>query len=188
MPFNTPETWVPNQIVTAAFLNKDLRDNVNFLHDTHGPLWIPAQRWSADGAYGVGGFQGSDPNKIPHLLFVDASDAIHRQASEMVPDNWIAGGFVVKVHWTPNTTNTGNCRYVLTYLFASPLDNIEAAGASITTDIAGNGVANKVQVDTIGTTSAPTAGELIRLNLNRLGTVDSFAGAARVLGLELEYT
>lgn len=35
MAYVTPNTWVTNDLITAAKLNQDLRDNVEFLHDSY---------------------------------------------------------------------------------------------------------------------------------------------------------
>jgi hypothetical protein len=188
MAWSTPRTWVTSEIVTAAMMNSDVRDNSNFLHDTHGPLWIPAQAWSKGTTYALAALIGTDPDAYAVLNLANGIDANHHHSSALVPDKWISGGFTVKVHWTPSSTNTGDCRFELTYLFVSADGNPEAAGTTVPTDIAGGGVTTAKQVDTIATTSAPTAGQWMRLVLNRLGSADTFTGAARVVGLELEYT
>ena len=172
-------------MVTASKLNSDLRDNPTHNRETHGPLWIPTQRWSKGNVFSDGAMLGSDPNSYMANLYLNSVNSYHH-ASELVPDDWISGGFVVKVHWTPADGTAGNVLFELTYLFVSAGENPRAAGATLAQNIAAGGSNIAEQIDTIGTTSAPTAGEWMRLVLNRNAS-DTYGAAANITGLELEY-
>lgn len=188
MGWTAPITRSVNDVYTAAQWNTHIRDNLIFLHDTHGPLWLPAQMWTRDAAHGPSNLIGTNPDSYAIINFANSIDINHIHLSMLVPDDWIAGGFEAKVYWTPSGTDTGDCRFELDYLFISAGGNPEAAGTTITQDIAGGGSATALQIDTIGTTAAPTAGQWMRLVLNRLGVSDTLGDAARIIGLELEYT
>lgn len=50
MPWTTPRTWATSDVVTAAMLNTNVRDNSNWLHNFHGCyLWKSAAQTVANG-------------------------------------------------------------------------------------------------------------------------------------------
>lgn len=186
MPWTTPRTWVTSEIVTAAMMNSDVRNNSNFLHDTHGPLWIPARRMEHDAAIEEVNL-GSGATRIFTLNF----DWILNEFAwdtEMLPDVWISSGFTVKVWWAPTDTGSGNVAWYVHLAQLADGDQPTEAPGSVNGTFAAPEVANEVVVSSLGATGAPTANNLQRIVVERRGTADDYAALARLFGVELEFT
>ncbi len=113
--------------------------------------------------------------------FINAATTDLHCSFELLHD-WMEGSdFEVHVHWTPSTTNTGNCKWGLDY---SILTSTGAAAAPTTVTItpAANGVVRQESLSTFGTISGAglTIGTIIDVRIYRLGNdaADTFTGNA----------
>ena len=194
MPWTTPITRAPNDLYTAAQWNTHIRDNLNFLHDTHGPLWIPVERFLtlvSPPGQAAGVTRGTSPDGI-HVAEFGPSASLYLGASEKVPNDWISGGFAAYIWWAPADGTAGDVRWDVETLFLDITANEDAAAAgTLMAATAATALATNRAVRTlIGTTAAPTAGDLIRIAVRRDGlhADDDYAANAGFMGIELGYT
>ena len=188
MVWSSPRTWVTSEIVTAAMMNSDVRDNSLFLHDTHGPLWIPANRMKHDAGVNEADL-GSGATRIFTLNFDQSLDEFAWD-TEMLPDDWISSGFTVKVWWAPSNAGSGNVVWHVHLAQLTDGDQLTEAAGSITATVAAPGVTDELVVSSLGATAAPIVNNLQRIVVERRGTAgaDTYGVLARLIGLELEYT
>lgn len=191
MTWTAPRTWTTGEVVTASMMNTDVRDNTNHLHQTHGPLSVTPGDFHSDATVGaILAESGSPPDTMGGLIFATGVDR-YAEWVGLVPDDWISGGFAVKLHWSQSANDTGNVVWIVRYAFFSPGETVTAAGASLTQTVAANGTLSVYTGPTsMGTTSSPTAGELIRMTVQRDGDAagDTLNTASAILHLmELEY-
>jgi|SRR3990172_7231524 len=185
MAYTTPPTKAVNDLLTASDWNTYIRDNLEFFRQNHGPLWIPARELIGTGTLAT---LGTEPNAIETWALIN-SFTFGGHATRQVPDDWISGGFTVKIHWAPNSTNTGVVRFVLNYAFLGLGELVTVAGTELVVEPAADGVTSGINIDAFAATAAPTAGELIRVDVRREGAHanDTFTGTAQIVALELEY-
>ena len=190
MAWMAPNTWAVNDIVTAAKLNQDLRDNVNFVHETHGPIWLPAIHWAQvtlDGLHGSKDF-GADTVSM-QAIQMGASNALFYGATVLLPDDWISGGITWSVHYKKFTAAGGDYVWEIDYGHIATGEDIHAAGANLDKTFTPTDDTN-YQIESIGTSVAPSAGDLIRLVVRRDGVeaADTSADVMHFIGLEGAYT
>ncbi|MCR4338329.1 MAG: hypothetical protein NUW01_00420 [Gemmatimonadaceae bacterium] len=124
--------------------------------------------------------------------FVDA--AVERIVCPAValPEDYLSGALVVKLHWGTFSGGAGNVVWRV-YL------NARGTGDSLvaTTDesspsdtIAAPGTDNVYRVSTHTATVTPTAGDIITISVERTGNAgaDTLGGSAALFGVEIEYT
>ncbi len=169
-------------------MNTHVRDNLNFVHETHGPLWIPAQDISDASTFGPTTMIGSDPDSLDIIAMAGGHTAWFH-ATRLVPNDWISGGITWKLHYRKGAANAGDFVFQLQYGHISTTEDPLAVGGNEdkTFTPADN---TTYQIETLGTTTAPTAGELMRLAFRRDGGSgsDTSADALHMIGLEGEYT
>lgn len=188
MVWTTPRTWVADEIVTETQLNVHLRDNLNFLHDTHGPLWIPASRMKHDAAIEELNL-GSGATSIFTLNFDQNLDEFAWDV-EMLPDVWISSGFTVKVWWAPSSASSGNVVWHVHLAQLADGDQLTEAPGSVTATVAAPEVTDELVVSSLGATGAPTVNNLQRIVVERRGldAADTYAALTRLIGVKLEFT
>ncbi len=190
MDWTTPRTWVTSELVTAAFLNTHIRDNLNFVHDTHGPIWVPAIEWAQVAQNGLHGStdQGADEVSM-QVIQMNATNAIYFGATVLLPDDWISGGITWKLHYKKVTAAAGDYVWEIDYGHIATGEDIHAAGANLDKTFTPTDDTN-YQIESIGTSVAPSAGDLIRLVVRRDGVegADTSADTMHFIGMEGEYT
>lgn len=67
MAYVTPRTWVASELVTAALLNQDVRDNVAYVH-ARAQCFV----WTVAGGLSVGADQGFHVRAYGDITFVEA--------------------------------------------------------------------------------------------------------------------
>ncbi len=182
MAWVTPNTWAVNDIVTAALLN-ETRGNLTFVHETHGPIWIPTQNMSTGTAFGPTNTIGSDPDSLDIVAMAGTSSYYHFQL--LVPDDWISGGITWKLHYRKGGASGGTFIFNFQYGHISTGGDMLAVGGSLDKTFTPTDDTN-YQIENLGTTSAPTAGELLRQVVRRNGGTSG--DALHMIGMEGEYT
>lgn len=95
------------------------------------------------------------------------------------------------IHWSPSTTNTGNCYWAFDYSISNML-GVFAAPTTVFVTPAASGVVRTHQYTTIATIvgTGITAGAVMDFRIYRLGSnaADTFTGSAylHVVGLHIE--
>jgi hypothetical protein len=75
MPWNTPRTWLPGEVVTASLLNAQLRDNLNQLLAGR-PLAYVCRTGSADYSTSSSSFVNVDATNLALTLTLNGSRAL----------------------------------------------------------------------------------------------------------------
>ncbi len=188
MAWTTPRTWATSELVTAAMMNANVRDNSNFLHDTHGPIWIPATEWILTAQPAVT-IRGSDPDSLAIVGF-SGSNTAWFHATRLLPDDWISGGITWKYHYRKTATADANDFAIqLQYGQIAITEDALAVGGNVDKTFTPTNDLN-YRVETLGTGAAPSAGDLIRLAVRRdgLSGADTSIDGCDFIGLEGEYT
>jgi len=188
MPWTNPVAVSVGELYTATKYNAQVKDDLIHLHETHGPLWVPACEWADGGVLALTERSSGLTAYVGAAYLNGASDTL-REATRIVPDNWISGGFTVKVHWTQSATGAGNVRWQFYYLFRSANSSLIAAKTELAVTAAAPAVADQETITTIGTTAAPTAGQIVLMTLRRnaADSLDTLVDNVFMVGLELEY-
>src|SRR3989304_4762302 len=163
MPWTNPVAVSVGELYTATKYNAQVKDDLIFVHETHGPIWIPAGDWADGGSFTVTERKSGADELTAYVgaSYIGTGADTLREATRVVPDNWISGGFTVKVYWTQNATGAGNVRWQFYYLFRSANSSLIAAKTELAVTAAAPAVADQVTVTTMGTTAAPTAGQSV---------------------------
>jgi hypothetical protein len=129
------------------------------------------------------------------VLDFDASTDEFAQFSVAFPKSWNEGTVTYQVFWTPSSTNTGNCLYLLAGVSCGDSDTIDIAyGTPATITDAGIGTVEDQQVSavssaiTIAGSPAVDQQTYFQLQRNASSGSDTFTGDARVLGVKLFFT
>lgn len=70
MSWTTPKTWVANEILTAAELNEQLRDNLTHLEQKPGAFWTGSL---TDTVTGTTSYVTLDSTNLAHTITLDGS-------------------------------------------------------------------------------------------------------------------
>lgn len=187
-------TWTPPVAVTVAELlaaakyNTQVKDNLLHVRETHGPIIIPAQDMSDAGVIAMAE-RGTEPATYEGQAFLNTGST-YRHCQRIVPDNWISGGFTAKLHWAVVDATAGSVKWKLHYIFRSVAESLTATKTALSPAVfAHPGVIDQEIVSNLGTTTAPTAGQMIYMTLERdaADVGDNYAFTALVTALELEY-
>ena len=174
MAWSPPTTVAVNDTHSASRWNTQVKANLEHLHETHGPIWIPAGGFIPDGT----ATQVYDATvKAGAINFPDASTT-EAVAFGLVPADWISGGITFTLYLQQRTAGTGNARFQIEYQFVSDAEVLAAGTALGPTDIAVPGTLNAEKLQAFTATAAPSAGELIKIVVSRIGAHanDTFAG------------
>ena len=129
-------------------------------------------------------------NGVYGYSFIDGqSDELHGTCE--IPHTYKEGtDLSVHVHWSPNSTNTGNCVWIFEYTKANQNVKTFLATDTLTAsiDIAGSGIINRHQYTPIGTISGAgiKVGDIIAFRIAR-PTGDSFTGNAFMHSIGMHY-
>jgi hypothetical protein len=129
------------------------------------------------------------------VLDFDASTDEFAQFSVAFPKSWNEGTITYQVYWTPSSTNTGNCLYLLAGVAIGDGDTIDVSyGTPVTITDAGIGTVEDQQVSavssavTIAGSPAVDQQTYFQLQRNASSGSDTFTGDARVLGIKIFFT
>ena len=190
MAWTTPRTWVTSELVTAAFMNTHVRDNLNFVHETHGPIWIPAQEWMGVTTNGVhASVDRGDDEESMQIIQMGASNTTYHHAIILLPDDWISGGITWVLHYKKDAARGGDMVFQIDYGHIATGEDIHAVGANLDKTFTPTDDTN-YQTESIGTSVSPSAGDLIRMVVRRDGAsgADTAGAVMHMIGLEGRYT
>jgi len=160
-------------------------------------MWVPAAAMYGATTNGADAQQVETTAGRPDMkvLDFDASTVESAQFSVAFPKSWNEGTVTFQVYWTPSSTNTGNCLFLLQGVAVGDGDTIDIAyGTEQTITDAGIGTVEDQQVSavssavTIAGSPAVDQQTYFRLQRNASNGGDTFTGDARVLGIKIFFT
>jgi hypothetical protein len=123
--------------------------------------------------------------------FINAATTDLHGSFELLHNYLDASNLEFHIHWSPSTTNTGNCYWGIDYSISNMLAVFPAA-TTVLVAAAGSGVVRTHQYTTLATITGTglTKGATIDFRIYRLGgdALDTFTGSAYLHNVGLHYT
>jgi len=199
MAWTTPRTWVTSELVTAAMMNTDIRDNINFLYTQVASQFMLSARggWPST-TLGCGGatqteFTTNDVDLWSSAFDPDAA-LEHIQWSHPLPSDYDGGVVTAIFYWFANDADTDDVRWRIqaqAFDESHPLDGTWGTSKFIVDS--NNADADLNISDASGDltiANTPAAGDLVSWRASRTGSdgLDSLDSDAELLHVVITYT
>jgi hypothetical protein len=122
--------------------------------------------------------------------FIDAATTDLHGSFEVLHDYKDGTDLKFHIHWSPSTTNAGNCKWGLDYSIVN-IDGTFASPTTVTITPAASGVVRKHSLTDLATITGTglTKGAIIDFRIYRLGldAADTFTGSAYLHNVGIHY-
>lgn len=198
MAWTSPKTWSTSELVTAALLNTQLRDNLNYLFAGKKKVYVPASFMSPATTNGCASLANIElAAQKPELRVLDFDGATKEYAlfELALPSYWNEGTISYRVYWTVGSAATTSVVFGLQGVAASNDDAINSAfgtaGEVVDTGLnAANDQHLSAESSAITISGSPAAGDMIYFQFYRdpANASDTMTQDARLIGIDLFYT
>jgi hypothetical protein len=151
-------------------------------------LFLPVGDVTTDG--GTIAVRGTAPDALRVLTLADAASSGHSWTFA-VPDDWASGALAWEIWHAGQTTTSGSVRWTVDVLSAAEGASIVAAGSSSSFTGQAPTTADLLVKETVlGLVTPAAAGDLIRVNVRRIGAdgADTYAASTSLIGVLVTYT
>jgi len=103
MSWSAPQTWTTDQVVDAADLNTDIRDNINYLYTQVAAQFVLSAQGNPSTTLGCDGplqieFGTYDVDYVS-AAFENAATYVFMQWTTLLPDDYGGGTITAIFHW-----------------------------------------------------------------------------------------
>jgi hypothetical protein len=185
-----------NLAVTAAKIAAAAVETTKIANDAVTPAKIPNRTRHVffDGNYmGISGgatrtVTGTDV-QLNYISLPSTGTSLATGAF-VIPADWVSGNVTVKIWWSSSATS-GDVRFNLRTLARASGEAINAS-PEVDTEltVSAPGGSNEIQVTTLSSAVPVSAGDMLMLNVRRLGdhAEDTMSASVQLFNVEIEYT